>query len=149
MNINLSMKMLATCFFAASTVFAGNGKKDSKSKAYIDKSNMDMSVKPGDNFYLFVNGNWIKNNPVPAIKTRWGSFDVLREESSQRLRSILQEAAANTGKDRKTQMIGDFYTSGMDSLSIQKTGMAPIKADLDRIAGLQNIQSVLTEVAQL
>ncbi len=50
---------------------------------FIDGANMDLAVKPGDNFYLYVNGNWIKNNPVPASKTRWGSFDVLREQICQ------------------------------------------------------------------
>ncbi len=47
---------------------------------YIDKINMDVSVNPGDNFYLYANSNWLKNNPVPGSKTRWGSFDMLREE---------------------------------------------------------------------
>ena len=78
---------------------------------YIDPANMNLGVKPGDNFYQYANGNWIKNNPVPASKTRWGSFDVLREESSKRLQGLLEFAATNTNKDRKTQIIGDFYTT--------------------------------------
>ena len=116
---------------------------------YIDKANMDVTVKPGDNFYQYANGNWMKMNPVPASKTRWGSFDVLREESSQRLRTLLQDAAANTTKSRINQMIGDFYTSGMDSTAIEAKGILPIKAELDRINDLQNMQAVLTEVATL
>ncbi len=63
---------------------------------FIDGAIMDLTVKPGDNFYLYVNGNWIKNNPVPASKTRWGSFDVLREQSSHRIQGLLEEAAAST-----------------------------------------------------
>ena len=116
---------------------------------YIDKANMDVNVKPGDNFYDYANGNWMKINPVPASKTRWGSFDMLREESSQRLRTLLQDAAANTNKSRINQMVGDFYTSGMDSAAIEVKGILPIKAELDRINDLQNIQAVLTEVATL
>lgn len=116
---------------------------------YIDKGNMDVTVKPGDNFYQYANGNWMKMNPVPASKTRWGSFDVLREESSQRLRTLLQDAAANTTKSRINQMIGDFYTSGMDSAAIEAKGILPIKAELDRINDLKNIQAVLTEVVSL
>ncbi|TDH25278.1 M13 family peptidase [Segetibacter sp. 3557_3] len=110
---------------------------------------MDLSVKPGDNFYLYANGNWISKNPVPASKTRWGSFDVLREESSQRLRALLDESAANTKANRLTQMVGDFYASGMDSAAIEAKGITPIKADLDRIANLNNMQGVLGEVAYL
>ena len=116
---------------------------------YIDKANMDVNVKPGDNFYEYANGNWMKINPVPASKTRWGSFDMLREESSQRLRTLLQDAAANTNKSRINQMVGDFYTSGMDSAAIEVKGILPIKAELDRINDLQNMQAVLTEVAVL
>src|SRR5690348_1613241 len=105
--MKITKQALTACsLFVATLVHAGPGKNEPKAIKYIDKSNMDLSVKPGDNFYLFVNGNWIKNNPVPASKTRWGSFDVLREESSKRLRTLLEESAKNTGKDRKTQMIG-------------------------------------------
>ncbi|GEO07891.1 peptidase M13 [Segetibacter aerophilus] len=144
------MRLLTTAsLFVVSIVYAGPGKNDPKVSKYVDKSNMDLSVKPGDNFYQYVNGNWIKNNPVPASKTRWGSFDVLREESSQRLRTLLDESAKNTGKDRKTQMIGDFYASGMDSAAIEAAGIIGIKADLDRISDIKNLQAALTEVAML
>ncbi len=121
----------------------------SNSIKYIDKSNMDLSIKPGHNFYLYANGNWLRNNPVPASKTRWGSFDVLREESSQRLRTLLEQAAASTTKDRATQMIGDFYKSGMDSAEIEAKGIQPIKADLDRIAEIKSVQAAINEVALL
>ncbi len=127
----------------------GKDPKHPNNIKYIDKSNMDPSVKPGDNFYMYANGNWLKNNPVPASKTRWGSFDVLREESSQRLRTLLQQASANTAKDRITQMVGDFYASGMDSTAIEAKGISPVKADLDRIAGISTVQAVLTEAAAM
>ncbi len=113
---------------------------------YIDKSNMDLSIKPGNNFYFYANGNWVKNNPVPASKTRWGSFDELREESSKRLQTLLEDAAKNTGRDRKTQLIGDFYTSGMDSAAIEAKGYQPIKTDLDRLNTVNSASDVLREV---
>src|SRR6202000_2093665 len=83
-------------------------------RKYIDPANMDTSVRPGDNFYQYANGTWVKNNPVPASKTRWGSFDELRESNSKRLRTLLESAAAGAASDPKLQKIGDFYTSGMD-----------------------------------
>src|SRR5215467_12726082 len=118
-------------------------------KKYIDPANMDLSVKPGENFYLYANGNWIKNNAAPASKTRWGSFDVLREESSHRLQTLLEDAAKNPNKDRLTQMIGDFYASGMDSAAIEKKGFDPIKTDLASVDNINNVQDLVNEIIYL
>lgn len=110
---------------------------------------MDLSIKPGDNFYLYANGNWIKNNPVPASRVRWGNFDELRQENSKRLSSLLEDASQNTSRDRKTQIIGDFYYSGMDSATIEKKGYDPIKPDLKAIDDLKSVSDVLKEMALL
>ncbi len=139
-------KMLLLCALSSSLLLTAQDRKGFK---YIDKSNMDLSIKPGDNFYQYANGNWIRNNPVPASKTRWGSFDMLREESSKRLQFLLEEAAKNTSKDRKTQMIGDFYTSGMDSATIEAKGSLPIQFDLDQISAITNLQDLLKIAAIL
>ncbi|MEO7312366.1 MAG: M13 family metallopeptidase [Chitinophagaceae bacterium] len=116
---------------------------------YIDPVNMDLNVQPGDNFYQYANGNWAKSNPVPPSKTRWGSFDMLREESSKRLQVLLDDAVKNTGRDRKTQVIGDFYSSGMDSLAIEAKGYEPIKADLNRLNTIRSIKEVLREISYM
>src|ERR1022692_4041940 len=117
-----------------------------KNHRFIDRANMDLTVKPGDNFYGYVNGAWLKNNPVPASKTRWGSFDELREQSSQRIKGLLEEAAAAIAASRLNQMIGDFYISGMDSTGLEKSGYGPIAADLQRIDGITGISGFLDEI---
>lgn len=137
----LSLAGLATVGVLA---FAPPGDKKPK---YIDKSNMDLSYKPGDNFYLYANGNWIKNNPVPGSKTRWGSFDELREESSSRLHALLTDAAAKTSSSPGMQKIGDFYASGMDTVAIDALGYQPIKADLQRIDAIRDQEGLLNELA--
>ncbi len=147
-HLVFTVALLLSC----NTMLLANPGKDPKpatKQKFIDRTNMDLTVKPGDNFYLFANGTWIRDNPVPASKTRWGSFDMLREESSRRLRTLLEQAAANTAKGRHTQMIGDFYLSGMDSNTIEQRYITPIKPDLDRIADLKNTQAVINEIAQL
>src|ERR1700750_1828514 len=106
---------------------------------YIDKANMDMSVKPGDNFYQYANGGWLKTAVMPPSKTRWGSFDALREQSSQQLKTLLDEAAKKTNRSRAEQMCGDFYTSGMDSMQLEKAGATPVKKDLQEIDGISSI----------
>jgi putative endopeptidase len=142
--VKLTSIGVATTLFVAFTP-PGNGNP----KKYIDKANMDLSVKPGDNFYRYANGNWLKNNPVPSSKTRWGSFDELREESSKRMRALLEDAAKNSGKDRLNQMIGDFYSSGMDSIAIEKKGYQPIEADLKRVDNVNNVQDVINEIVAI
>ena len=116
---------------------------------YIDPKSMDQSIKPGDDFYLYANGNWIKNNPVPASKTRWSSFGVLAEDASNSLKSLLQDAAKNTGKNRLTQMVGDFYASAMDTIAIEKAGFTPIKGELNRINNITTLNEVINEIATL
>ena len=103
---------------------------------FIDQANMDTSVKPGDDFFRYANGGWIKKNAIPDKTERWGSFAVLRQENTNRLLKVLDEASrqsVNAPKGSPIQRVGDLYASGMDSLTIEKLGFSPIKPDLERI----------------
>ena len=122
--------------------------KNNKRK-FIDPANMDLSVKPGDNFYLYANGTWLKNTPIPGSKTRWGSFDKLAEESSLALKELLENAAANPGTNSLMKRVGDFFASGMDSLAIEKQGYEPIKKYLADIANLSGKEDVLSHINYL
>ena len=110
---------------------------------------MDKSVKPGDNFYLYANGTWLKNNPVPASKTRWGSFDVLRQNSLDRLKKLCEDAAAGKIKDSLAQRVGALYASAMDSAAIEKLGAMPIQPDLKRLTAITSKDEVLNEIVVL
>ncbi|UFH56681.1 M13 family metallopeptidase [Spirosoma sp. KNUC1025] len=116
-------------------------------RKFIDPQNMDLSVKPGDNFYQYANGNWLRQNAIPASKTAWGSFNELREKSLDAMKSLLEEASKTTTKGRLYQMVGDYYMSGMDSLTIEKLGFDPIKSDLARIDKVNNKPAFLDELA--
>jgi len=119
------------------------------SKKFIDPANMDQSVKPGDNFYLYVNGNWIKKTPIPPSKTRWGSFDILSEESSVALRGLLENASTNPGSNPLMKRVGDFYASGMDSIAIEKLGYQPIKPYLDAVSKLSTKEQIIEQINYL
>ncbi|MBJ6119195.1 M13 family metallopeptidase [Pontibacter sp. BT310] len=127
------------------------GSKAPAKKAFIDKANMDLKVKPGDDFYTYANGVWLRNNPVPAKETRWGSFNELRDFNIKAVRTILSESAAkNNAKSGSVEKrVGDFYVAGMDSAAIDKLGYTPIKADLERIKTIKDVNGVLNEAAYL
>jgi putative endopeptidase len=101
----------------------------------IKLENFDKTVNPGDNFYQHVNGNWLKNNPIPAEFGRWGSFIILAEETNKSLKTILENAArsADAAKGSSVQKIGDIYYTGMDSATIESQGYKPIVPFLDMI----------------
>jgi putative endopeptidase len=117
---------------------------------FIDPVNMDLSVKPGDDFNTYASGSWIKNNPVPAKETRWGSFNVLRDFNISAVRGLLDDAAANTKAPAGSveKRVGDFYRAAMDSARIEKLGFTPIKADLQKVAGLKTKQAVIEQIAK-
>ncbi len=139
----LLLAIIAFALFACETGYAQTPKK------FIDPANMDLSVKPGDNFYLYVNGNWIKNTPVPASKTRWGSFNQLADESSKALKELLQNAAAYKGDNSLMKRIGDYYASSMDTVAIEKLGYQPIRQYLNKIAAIKTKTDVLSMIAYL
>ena len=139
-------KSILFAVILSATISTEAQKNDRK---YIDPANMDLSVKPGDDFYEYANGKWLKSNPIPPSKTGWGSFNVLREESSANLKGLLEDATKNSGKSRITQMTGDFYLSGMDSATIEKAGYTPIKSELDRIEKIASLNEVISEIATL
>lgn len=120
-------------------------------KKFIDPANMDLSVKPGNDFYQYASGTWIKNNPVPAKETRWGSFNELREFNAQAVKSLVETAAADKSASAGsvTKRVGDFYAAAMDSATIEKLGYTPIKADLEKIKQVNSVQSLLDQIAYM
>jgi len=108
-----------------------------QTKQFIDKpndpvfDNLDPNVKPGDNFFKYANGGWLKRNPIPPAYSSWGIGNVVSEEIRDRLKKINDDALkANASRGSATQKIGDFYYSGLDSAGIEKSGLAPLSAQL-------------------
>src|SRR5476651_2515339 len=85
--------------------------------------NLDTTVKPGDDFFQYANGGWLKKNPIPAAYSSWGIGNVVQEDIRARLKKINDDALnTNADKGSSTQKIGDFYYSGMDTVTIEKLG---------------------------
>ncbi|WP_295767221.1 M13 family metallopeptidase [uncultured Mucilaginibacter sp.] len=154
MKYNFGNWMLAAAALCLSAnVQAGDGGKNKKAKAdppkkFIDPANMDKSVKPGDNFFEYANGGWLKANEIPAKETRWGSFNILNDDNKKKLQGIVTEVSAKTNAPKGSieQRVGDLYASGMDTMAIEKRGYTPIQADLQRIDAIQNLDGVINEI---
>jgi len=110
---------------------------------------MDTSVKPGEDFFEYANGAWLKKATIPGDQTRWGSFDELGERTLNDLHTLLEDAAKNdkAAAGSKERMAGDFYKSGMDTVNINKAGITPMKPVLDRINAVTNAQQLMDEIA--
>jgi putative endopeptidase len=128
---------------------AQHDSKPAKKPVFIDKTGMDLTKNPGDDFYNYASGNWIKNNPVPAKETRWGSFNILRDFNINAVKNILEESAKNkkavAGSVEKR--VGDFYAAAMDSLTIEKLGYSPIKADLEKLNQISDLNGIINQSA--
>ena len=144
--------VLALALCLSVSAYAGNGKKPTPRPAhprkFIDSANMDLSIKPGDDFFDYANGTWLKNNPIPAKNVRWGSFDNLIQNNTNRLLLLLKDVSATPGQPKGSlkQRVGDLYASGMDSLTIEKLGYTPIVPDLQRIDAISDLNGVINEM---
>jgi putative endopeptidase len=113
-------------------------------------NNLDQSVKPGDDFFKYANGGWLKRNPIPAAYSSWGIGNVVSEELRDRLKKINEDAlAANAPKGTTTQKIGDFYFTGLDTVNIEKSAIAPLKTQLALIDQANDITGILNAAAVL
>jgi len=117
----------------------------------FDRSDLDRSCKPCQDFYQYATGGWAQHNPIPPAYASWGHFDALQNKNQEVLRSILESAAGskNTFPGSIEQKIGDFYASCMDTKQIEADGIKPIEAELGRIAGIENKAQLQEEVARL
>jgi putative endopeptidase len=115
----------------------------------IHPANLDLSVKPGDDFYRYANGAWLKNNPIPASKTSWGSMDVIRLTNLERLKALCEEAGQNSTKNSINQRVGDLYASAMDTTTIEQLGSKPVMGELVRLSNLSTKKEILDEITTL
>jgi putative endopeptidase len=119
-------------------------------KSGIDRANFDTSVKPGDNFYEYVNGEWIKQNPIPPEYSRWGAFPKLADDNRVALHEILEGLTKNSGSlSDEERKLRDFYRTAMDESAIDKLGAAPLEAPLKKIDDVNDDKSLIVEVGRL
>jgi len=115
---------------------AADGKPDI-GRFGFDVAGMDTKVKPGDDFFAYSAGTYLKNLEIPADKTSYGMFTKLRDLSQERTRTIIEKSAASGGAaGSEAQKVGDFFASFMDEAAIEARGISPLKPDLEAVAAI-------------
>ena len=151
----MKLNNFLSIFFLSSSLIMScnqneNPRKNSK-KSGFELSHMDTTVSPAEDFNLFVNGSWIKNNPVPSTESRWGSFNEVNDRNQTYLKEILTTASAKSDHEKGSnlQKIGDFYYTAMDSVSLNKNGVNDILDKVELINAIDNISSLVGTIAEL
>jgi putative endopeptidase len=115
-------------------------------QTYLDQTKIDRSIKPGDDFYTYSNGSWLKANEIPATESSWGNGAIIRKETRHRLQDLVTGADVKLNKlGSDAQKLQDFYYSGMNTLTIERIGIKPLLADFKRIDAINSIQDVIEE----
>jgi putative endopeptidase len=112
---------------------------------------MDLNIKPGNDFFRYVNGSWMAANPIPPEYSQYGAFHVLYDENQENLKSLVMEVSSdkNAANGSVAQKIRDFYNSGMDTVRIDEAGITAIQDELDAINALQTKADISRQVAEM
>jgi len=124
-------------------------KKEQTADALV--SHIDSTIKPGDDFFLFANGKWFKEHPIPASEQNNGLWQLIQDTINAQVRNICESSAAlkDAPKGGAKQKIGDFFYTGMDSVSLNRKGITDLKGDLDKIDGIKDIAGIVKEAAYI
>lgn len=111
----------------------------------------DTTISPNDDFFMYANGSWFKQNPIPASERSNGIFRTIGDTINAQIKQICEKSAKMTdaSKGSNEQKIGDFYASGMDTATIDKLGLSPLKEEINKIKAINDIPSVIATISYL
>ncbi|CAN5492836.1 M13 family metallopeptidase [soil metagenome] len=113
----------------------------------FDTAGMDTSVKPGDDFFSYANGTWVKTTEIPADRSSYNTFAVLREAASKRTVDLIETAAKTQGPaGSEARMIGDYYASFMDEAAVEAKGATPLAPELAQIAAIKTRKALSSQL---
>ena len=132
------------------TAFATTPDEGNKSVPAIDKNNFDEQINRNDDFYQWATGGWQKNNPLKPEFSRYGSFDVLRENNEIRINELFNEMSATEAEFGSVeQKISDLYKMGLDEARLNKEGAKPIKKALKEIFAMKSREELIAALSKL
>ena len=125
-----------------------NNSEQTAEKTYADIQGIDSSLKPGDNFFMYVNRKWYDTAQIPGTQAGVGAYMFMNYPQRMRLQRILDSVSkANNAARSIEQKVGDFYASGMDTITINKRGYDPVRPMLTRIDSINDVPSLMKFVA--
>jgi putative endopeptidase len=113
----------------------------------FDTAGMDRAASPGQGFYQYANGAWQRATVIPPDKSNYGMFGALADLSEERTRKIIEEATNQPDASGEARQVGDFYKSFMNEAAVEAAGIAPLRAELDAIAAIKNVDGLVARLA--
>jgi putative endopeptidase len=113
----------------------------------FDAAGMDRATPPGQSFYRYASGAWLRSTTIPDDKSNYGMFGALADLSEERTRKIVEEAVQQADASGEARQVGDFYKSFMDEAAIEAAGIAPLRAELDAINAIKNVEGLVARFA--
>lgn len=146
MKITKYLPIFALCLMTTGC----NSRKEAALASGINLANLDTTALPGTDFYQYACGGWMKNHPLTGEYSRFGSFDMLRENNREQLKELIVELAAKEDNvpGSAAQKVGDLYNIAMDSVKLNKEGTAPVKKELEAIAALKDKSEIYAFIAE-
>lgn len=142
------MRKYSFLFVLLSFIIVCSCKQTNKTDFIV--ANIDSTVKPSEDFFLYANGKWIKQNAIPEAESGWGIGNLVQEELYTRLKTINEKAASEKAADGSiSQKIGDFWESGMDSISINQQGLKPLQSEMNEIEQIKTTNDLIKVAAAL
>ena len=142
-------KKIATAFIASILLISCSKKEVNVPDPLV--TNRDTTINPADDFFMYANGGWFKRNPIPNTEKSNGIFRTINDTVNAQIKQICEKSAevSNPILGSNEQKIGDFYASGMDTLTIEKKGLTPLKPYFDKINSINDNKSLLSTIGYL
>ena len=149
-SYNYDMMNLRHLIPALALAVTGASAQTTDLKSGLDRNDMDLSIKPGTNFFDYAGGNWRKSHPIPAEYSRYGSFEVLIENNERQLHDLIEQLAKESHPAGSLeQKIGDLYNLAMDSTRRNREDWTPIKGQLEQVAAVKTLKDLTILSGQL